>query len=134
MRSNACRPSSTSPGAGRQHSCSTTSSNTTTAAYRRSALGVKPPCGSSLGSYFLVIKREKPPPDNQHSGFPPLADVLDSERPIDRLPTEIRHVRPPPLTNGHSLSTADLRSTNAADTITKPIWLGGWTSHPRPIV
>ena len=66
-----------------------------------------------LGSYFLVIKREKPPPDNQHSGFPPLADVLDSERPIDRLPTEIRHVRPPPLTNGHSLSTADLRSTNA---------------------
>ena len=33
MRSNACRPSSTSPGAGRQRSCSTTSSNTTTAAY-----------------------------------------------------------------------------------------------------
>ena len=22
----------------------------------------------------------------------------------------------------------------SADTITKPIWLGGWTSHPRPIV
>ena len=73
-------------GAGRPRSCSTTSLNPTTAAYRRSALGVKPPCGSSLGSYFLVLKREQPPPDNQHSGFPPLADVLDSERPIDRLP------------------------------------------------
>ena len=35
---------------------------------------------------FLVIKREKPPHDNQRGGFPPLADVLDSERPIDRLP------------------------------------------------
>ena len=35
---------------------------------------------------FLVIKREKPPHDNQRGGFPPLAEVLDSERPIDRLP------------------------------------------------
>ena len=62
---------------------------------------------------YYLVKREKPPHDNQRGGFPPLADVLDSERPIDRLPPEIRHVRPPPLTNGHSLSTADLRSTNA---------------------
>ena len=35
---------------------------------------------------FLVIKREKPPHYNQRAGFPPVADVLDSERPIDRLP------------------------------------------------
>ena len=35
---------------------------------------------------FLVIKREKPPHDNQRAGFPPLAEVLDSERPIDRPP------------------------------------------------
>ena len=57
---------------------------------------------------FLVLKREQPPSDNQRAGFPPLADVLASPP-----PPEIRHVRPPPLTNGHSLSTADLRSTNA---------------------
>ena len=29
---------------------------------------------------FLVIKREKPPHDNQRAGFPPLADVLASPR------------------------------------------------------
>ena len=72
----------------------------------KSALGVKPPCGGSLGSYFLIIKREKPPHDNQRAGFPPVTDVLDSERPIDRLPPpEIRHVRPPPLT-GQGVSTS----------------------------
>ena len=32
------------------------------------------------------IKREKPPHHDRSSGLSPVADVLDSERPIERLP------------------------------------------------
>ncbi len=31
------------------------------------------------------IKREKPPPQNGNGSFPPVPDILDSERPVDRL-------------------------------------------------
>ena len=31
------------------------------------------------------IKREKPPHDDRHSRFPPVTDILDSERPVKRL-------------------------------------------------
>ena len=73
-------------GAGRQRSCSTTSSNTTTAAYKAKRPWSQATLWQRPWQLFLVIKREKPPSDNQRAGFPPLADVLDSERPIDRLP------------------------------------------------
>ena len=32
------------------------------------------------------IKREKPPHHDRRSRFPPVTDILDSERPIERLP------------------------------------------------
>ena len=45
-------------------------------------LGGKP---VQAGMFQDVIKREKPPHDNQRSGFPPVTDVLDSERTINPL-------------------------------------------------